>query len=57
MRNRIAVGTSLALMLFAGSMMAAASLKSGPQPGDMIPGPFHPLNVTGPNAGEKTCQI
>ena len=57
MSKRIAVGASLALVLFAGSMIAGASLKSGPQPGDMIPGPFHPLNITGANAGEKACQV
>ncbi|HEY8503344.1 MAG TPA: hypothetical protein VIL46_02100 [Gemmataceae bacterium] len=28
---------------------------SGPQVGDKVPGPFEPLNVTGPNAGEPCC--
>jgi hypothetical protein len=36
---------------------AAADLKSGPQPGDKIPGPFHPLNVTGSAAGKKQCLV
>src|SRR5262249_18914308 len=31
------------------------SIKSGPQPGQTVPGPFHPLNVTGESAGEKAC--
>ena len=31
-------------------------VKSGPQVGEKVPGPFRPLNVTGPNAGEKVCQ-
>lgn len=33
----------------------AAELKSGPQVGEKVPGPFHPLNVTGPEAGKKHC--
>jgi hypothetical protein len=33
----------------------AAELKSGPQPGDKVPGPFAPLNVNGKSAGEKHC--
>jgi len=57
MTNRIAVGTSVALVLLVGSVIAAETLKSGPQPGDMIPGPFNPLNVTGGNAGQKVCQV
>ena len=35
----------------------AADLKSGPQVGENIPGPFHPLNVTGPTAGQKACLV
>jgi hypothetical protein len=57
MRNRIAVGSSVALVLLVGSVIAAEALKSGPQPGSMLPGPFHPLNVTGANAGNKACQV
>ena len=30
-------------------------MKSGPQVGELLPGPFHPLNVTGAKAGEKHC--
>jgi hypothetical protein len=36
--------------------VAAAELKSGPQPGDSV-GAFHPLNVTGPFAGQKQCLV
>ncbi len=57
MKGRIALGASLAIVLLTGSLMAAELLKSGPQPGDMVPGPFNPLNVTGDNAGSKACQI
>lgn len=31
-------------------------LKSGPEPGRPVI-PFHPLNVTGPSAGEKACPV
>ena len=30
-------------------------MKSGPKTGEEVPGPFHPLNVTGENAGKKAC--
>ena len=30
-------------------------VKSGPQVGQDVPGPFEPLNVTGDKAGEKNC--
>lgn len=33
----------------------AAELKSGPQPGEKVPGPFHPLNINGDGAGQKKC--
>ena len=33
----------------------AESLKSGPQAGEKVPGPFHPINVTGEHKGEKFC--
>jgi hypothetical protein len=36
--------------------LAAEPVKSGPQAAEKVPGPFRPLNVTGPNAGEKICQ-
>ncbi len=32
-----------------------AAIKSGPQVGQDVPGPFHPLNVNGANAGKKHC--
>lgn len=31
------------------------AIKSGPQAGEELAGPFHPLNVNGPSAGEKAC--
>jgi hypothetical protein len=55
LKHRIATGPLLALALVAGVALAAENLKSGPQVGQEVPGPFHPLNVTGENAGEKVC--
>ncbi|HLN30451.1 MAG TPA: hypothetical protein VK395_22095 [Gemmataceae bacterium] len=57
MNQRIAIRASLALVLLGGSLWAAERLKSGPQTGEQIPGPFHPLNVTGDSAGSKACQV
>jgi hypothetical protein len=34
---------------------AAGDLKSGPQVGAKVPGPFAPLNVNGEDAGKKQC--
>lgn len=36
-------------------VVMAAGLKSGPQTGEKVPGPFHPFNVTGEDAGQKQC--
>jgi hypothetical protein len=33
-----------------------ADLKSGLEPGQSVP-PFSPLNINGPAAGEKACQV
>ena len=38
-----------------GGASAAENLKSGPQVGTAVPGPFHPLHITGENAGQKVC--
>ena len=55
MRNHFPLlGASFAVALLAGGVVAA-ELKSGPQPGDEIPGVFQPLNVTGEKAGKKCC--
>ena len=35
--------------------MSAGAVTSGPQLGAKLPGPFAPLNVTGPDAGKKAC--
>jgi hypothetical protein len=49
--------------LFAAAVAAAAlalpayaeHVKSGPQTGEKVPGPFHPINATGEHKGEKFC--
>jgi len=46
---------AVALVLFVGSAFAAEPVKSGPQVGEKVPGPFHPLNVNGEMAGKKHC--
>ena len=46
----------LAIVAVAG-LAVAAELKSGPQAGDKLPGPFHPLNCNGESAGKKACLV
>jgi hypothetical protein len=53
-KSRLTVAL-LGLALLAGTAWAAENLKSGPQTGQAVPGPFHPLNINGDNAGEKYC--
>jgi hypothetical protein len=50
----IVTGSLLTLTAFVG-MAPAEPVKSGPQPGQKVPGPFHPLHVTGPDAGNQVC--
>ena len=57
MSFRYTLGASLAAALLVGGAVAAETLKSGPQPGNQVPGPFNPLNVTGSAAGKKACQV
>lgn len=53
--HRLVAGATLAFALLAGAVLAAGDIKSGPQPGEKLAGPFHPLNVTGKAAGKKNC--
>jgi hypothetical protein len=53
--HRILAVLALAFVVLAGTAIAAETLVSGPQIDQKVPGPFHPLNVTGANAGEKFC--
>jgi hypothetical protein len=50
----LAVAVALALLANVG-VAEEKALKSGPQPGKSVPGPFAPLNVNGSKAGEKNC--
>jgi hypothetical protein len=49
----VALGLGLAVTYTA--VNAQDKLKSGPQVGEQVPGPFHPLNITGSEAGKKNC--
>jgi hypothetical protein len=51
------VRIAFAVALLANGVALAGSVKSGPQVGEKVPGPFAPLNVTGPDAGKKSCQF
>lgn len=48
-------GFALALVLSAGVALAVEPITSGPQVGEKVPGPFKPLNATGPDAGKEEC--
>jgi len=45
----------LAMALTASVVAEEAAIKSGPQTGETLAGPFHPLNINGSKAGEKNC--
>jgi hypothetical protein len=54
----MARGVAAGLVALAAVVLVGAgpsSIKSGPQVGERVPGPFEPLNVTGPDAGEQCC--
>jgi hypothetical protein len=57
MNGRFAFGASLAMTLLVGCVLAEESLKSGPQVGKQLPGPFNPLNINGSAKGQKVCQV
>jgi len=54
--KRVSILASCVVGALLTGCVAAAELKSGPQPGDSV-GAFHPLNVTGPFAGQKQCLV
>ena len=56
MSRRLLAMSALGLVLaISGVYAGGGTLKSGPQAGKDVPGPFHPLNVTGEHAGKKAC--
>jgi hypothetical protein len=42
-------------ILIATGALFAGSVRSGPGVGQKVPGPFRPLHVTGPEAGQRVC--
>jgi hypothetical protein len=52
MKSYTLLGVFAAALVATGAL-AGDTLKSGPQVGHTIPGPFHPLNVTGSEAGKR----
>ena len=54
-KYRFAIAALAGLALLLGSVSAAEPIASGPQVGQKVPGPFYPLNINGPTAGEKAC--
>ena len=54
-RVLIAAALLLTVAFVLTGFAVADPLKSGPQVGQEVPGPFHPLNVTGAKAGQKNC--
>jgi hypothetical protein len=55
LRHGIFAAVVLGSALVLTSVYAGGALKSGPQVGQEVPGPFHPLNVTGEAKGKKAC--
>src|SRR2546423_5000427 len=47
--------TGFLAMLAVSFSLALEPLTAGPQKGDKVPGPFHPLNINGEAAGKKSC--
>jgi hypothetical protein len=55
MRNFLIAASSLAAVVLLACGARAEPVKSGPQVGEKVPGPFKPYNVTGPSAGQYSC--
>jgi len=51
----VALGLALAVLTAGVLAEEAARVKSGPQVGEELAGPFHPLNINGTKAGQKNC--
>jgi len=50
-----ALGLAVALFAAVASAEAPTPVKSGPQAGEELAGPFHPLNINGAAKGKKHC--
>src|SRR5436309_3184109 len=55
MRTQHLLAAALIVVFALGVVVAAETVKSGPQVGQQVPGPFHPLNINGEAAGQKQC--
>ena len=53
--GRTVVWASIVCLAAALGANAQNGVKSGPQSGEKVPGPFHPLNINGEYAGKKNC--
>src|ERR1700730_1270701 len=49
--------TLVAFLLLGAASLQGEKLKSGPQPGEYVPAPFHFLNVNGSHAGSPHCLV
>jgi hypothetical protein len=47
---------SFVVALLSSGIAVAGSVTSGPQAGEKVPGPFKVRNITGPEAGQMSCQ-
>jgi hypothetical protein len=54
MRRTLLTASVVSLVAVLG-VYAQNGVKSGPQVGEKVPGPFHPLNINGEAAGKKNC--
>jgi hypothetical protein len=55
MMRRTFVSASVVCLVAVFGVSAGGGVKSGPQVGEKVPGPFHPLNINGESAGKKNC--
>ena len=55
LRYGIFAAVVLGSALVVTGLNAGGVVKSGPKVGEDVPGPFHPLNVTGESKGKKAC--
>jgi hypothetical protein len=55
MLRRTAVFAAVLSLVAVMGVYAQSGVKSGPQVGEEVPGPFHPLNINGESAGKKNC--
>jgi hypothetical protein len=55
MKTHVLMALACMALVVCAAYSGSGAVKSGPQVGDMVPGPFHPLNVTGAQAGKKHC--